>query len=248
MSGLRTEEVPLEATCVDCEGTYSNHEPSCARRTPSEAEAIRRATIAAHNPEAAAAERRGWEDERCANEDGPTPIDIIRGRAIIEVALYWRERVRLGLTTAGALEALEQVIDATPKEPRLVPAVPSPTDEERARHVLHALGDEWRDGPHVEWLAKEFREARESRRDSSLADHLRAIIKDLRTIDDASHWDECDARNCEDDYCECPREGDVVMHDETLCSCSLRYIRSACDHAQDALASLTSSANTETKR
>lgn len=46
------------------------------------------------------------------------PPDIVRGRAIIEAALHWRERERAGLVTGIALDALARVIDETPKEPR----------------------------------------------------------------------------------------------------------------------------------
>lgn len=58
----------------------------------------------------------------------------------------------------------ERVVDASPLVPRASEALPAPTDEERARHVLHAFGMHvWFDGSHVAWLANEFRQAREQR-------------------------------------------------------------------------------------
>lgn len=70
--------------------------------------------------------------ERCnvPRVDYP-PLDIIRGRAIIEAALHWRERVRLGLTTATAREKLENAIDETPRDPQPVTdACPPPRNVE----------------------------------------------------------------------------------------------------------------------
>ena len=81
--------------CIDCDAlvdaieVYVQHEPDCTCGL----------------------------DPKCvkAPRSDKAPLDIIRGRAIIEAALHWRERVSQGLTTAAALEKLETAIDETPK-------------------------------------------------------------------------------------------------------------------------------------